>query len=131
MYPKLTSAFASVRSCREIYTPSGAAHEYADLALNIYTGCTHGCRYCYAPATMRKSKAAFFSFPFPRKNILTLVQRDAQWLAKWVSGWVKLRDAMSDGTITPQKIITIKEQAIKIIKEFNQVLDAAGMKGVS
>lgn len=33
---------------RPIYTPKGRAGEYADLALNIYNSCNHGCWYCYA-----------------------------------------------------------------------------------
>lgn len=31
-----------------IYTPRGKALEYADLALNIYDSCAHGCAYCWA-----------------------------------------------------------------------------------
>lgn len=44
---------------RTIYEPSGLAREYAPLALNIYNGCTHACRYCYVPAMMRRSPDAF------------------------------------------------------------------------
>jgi hypothetical protein len=43
----------------------------------------------------------------------------------------KLREALSDGTITPAERITIKEHARQVARELNQVLDAAGMKGVS
>lgn len=42
-----------------IYEPRGAAREYAELALNVYEGCTHGCAYCYAPAVMRKTRDDF------------------------------------------------------------------------
>lgn len=28
---------------KPIYVPSGAAKEYGDLAINIYTGCPHMC----------------------------------------------------------------------------------------
>jgi len=31
-----------------IYKPKGKALEYADLALNIYNGCSHGCTYCFS-----------------------------------------------------------------------------------
>lgn len=30
-----------------VYRPKGRALEYSPLALNIYTGCDHGCTYCY------------------------------------------------------------------------------------
>ena len=33
---------------KPIYKPKGAAGEYGDYALNIYTGCNHGCYYCYS-----------------------------------------------------------------------------------
>jgi DNA repair photolyase len=32
---------------RTIYVPKGRAFEYSPLALNIYSGCDHGCQYCY------------------------------------------------------------------------------------
>lgn len=44
---------------RPIYEPRGKAREYADLALNIFTGCTNGCEYCYAPAVLRKTPEQF------------------------------------------------------------------------
>ena len=30
-----------------LYTPKGAALEYAKIGCNFYTGCPHGCEYCY------------------------------------------------------------------------------------
>lgn len=49
-----------------IYEPTGKAREYAGLALNIYKGCTHGCRYCYAAAASRISREEYFSYPNPK-----------------------------------------------------------------
>lgn len=31
-----------------IYKPSGKAGQYAEYALNIYSGCSHNCTYCWA-----------------------------------------------------------------------------------
>ena len=30
-----------------LYTPNGAAQEYAPVGCNFYVGCSNGCRYCY------------------------------------------------------------------------------------
>lgn len=42
----------------------------------------------------------------------------------------KLREALQDGDLDIAERITIKEAARKIVHELNQVLDAAGMRGV-
>ena len=33
-----------------IYVPGSKAREYCPLAVNLYSGCNHGCVYCYAPS---------------------------------------------------------------------------------
>lgn len=38
----------------KIYQPTGRAREYSPLALNLYKGCTHGCKYCYVPRMLGK-----------------------------------------------------------------------------
>ena len=40
-----------------IYEPSGKAHEYSPLALNVYSGCDHGCKYCYLPTMGQMAKS--------------------------------------------------------------------------
>ena len=61
---------------RVIYQPSGAAREYSELALNIYSGCPHGCFYCYVPAVLKRDKQVFTENCTARKKIIDLVQKD-------------------------------------------------------
>lgn len=59
---------------RPIYEPRTRAKEYADLAINIYTGCNHLCTYCYAPGVLRKTKEQFAEVE-PRKDIVESVKK--------------------------------------------------------
>lgn len=63
-----------------IYEPKGRAREYSALACNLYTGCTHGCRYCYAPACMRTTGEVWHADAVPRSNVLALFEKDARKL---------------------------------------------------
>lgn len=60
-----------------IYEPRGPAREYAELACNLYAGCTHGCRYCYVPALLRKRPADFHAGARPRPGVLEALEREA------------------------------------------------------
>lgn len=55
---------------KPIYEPKGAAKEYGDLAINIYTGCPHRCFYCFAPGVLRRDKEIFHSVVEPREGIV-------------------------------------------------------------
>ena len=55
---------------KPIYEPKGAAKEYGDYALNIYTGCPHRCYYCFAPTVLHRDREQFHSIVDPRKNIM-------------------------------------------------------------
>lgn len=60
-----------------IYEPKGRAMEYSPLAANLYTGCVHGCKYCYAPAVLRKKRESFHSNDVqPRLKILERLETD-------------------------------------------------------
>lgn len=65
-----------------IYSPKGMAREYAALALNHYTGCTHWCAYCYGPECSHKTQQQYFSAPAPKKDILNRIWKDVVKLSK-------------------------------------------------
>lgn len=58
-----------------IYEPKGAAKEYGDLALNIYTGCPHRCYYCFAPGVLHRDREQFHSHVEPRPRIVEEVKK--------------------------------------------------------
>ena len=60
-----------------IYVPKGAAKEYGDLALNIYTGCNHDCFYCFAPSVLHKTREDFRKVE-PRKDIVNEVRKQLE-----------------------------------------------------
>ena len=61
-----------------IYEPKGAAREYGELALNIYTGCPHRCFYCYAPNVLHCDREAFHSHVEPRPGIVDAVREQLE-----------------------------------------------------
>lgn len=60
-----------------IYRPKGTALEYAPLAVNLYRGCPHGCKYCYAPAALRMDRQAFRDVRL-RENVLEHLLNDVR-----------------------------------------------------
>lgn len=63
---------------KPIYTPKGAAKEYGDYAINIYTGCPHRCYYCFAPSVLRRDREAFHANVAPREGIVEAVKRQLE-----------------------------------------------------
>src|SRR3990172_5750621 len=63
-----------------IYEPSGKAKEYSELAVNLYTGCSHKCLYCYCPSIMRTTMQTWSALPHPRTNVIKLLEKDAEKL---------------------------------------------------
>lgn len=61
-----------------IYKPKGAAAEYGDYAVNIYTGCPHRCYYCFAPSVLHRDRESFHSHVEPRKNIVAELRRQLE-----------------------------------------------------
>jgi len=60
-----------------IYEPKGKAKEYADLACDIYNGCTHGCIYCYAKYY---TQDVFYKTAKPQRNFIDRLNKDVKLL---------------------------------------------------
>lgn len=60
-----------------IYTPKGKAREYSPYAANLYTGCNHGCKYCYAPGISRKQRDEYQTVT-PRRNVIRDFEKDCE-----------------------------------------------------
>ncbi len=63
---------------KPIYKPKGAAKEYGDYAINIYTGCPHWCYYCFAPGVLRRDRYEFHNCIKPRENIVEEVRKQIE-----------------------------------------------------
>lgn len=42
-----------------IYEPKGRRREYGRIGLHLYSGCSHGCLYCYAPGCLHRHRDIF------------------------------------------------------------------------
>lgn len=54
---------------KTIYSTLGAAKEYCEYAVDVYTGCPHKCEYCYAKAKAEKKGSDFTDIKV-RKDIV-------------------------------------------------------------
>jgi DNA repair photolyase len=58
-----------------------------DYSLNPYTGCGHGCIYCYAPATLRYSgPEPWGTFVTAKANISAILERELRKMPRGVVG---------------------------------------------
>jgi DNA repair photolyase len=102
-----------------IYKPKGKAAEYAALALNIYNGCSHRCRYCYAPGVRRTSREKYFAGAFPRADIVNKVRRDCEKLAAMNHVPEILMTFLGDPYPLPEIEHCITRRIIETLIEFN------------
>lgn len=117
---------------RAIYEPKGAALEYAPLALNLYLGCEHGCRYCYCPGVMRTSGHRFFQDARPR-DILDKVRLDAEDMAKAGDDREVLLSFIGDPYQPRENRMLLTRRAIKHLASNGvrfTVLTKAGMNAI-
>ena len=113
-----------------IYRPKGRALEYSFLAANIYRGCSHGCKYCYAPAVLRMNLSGFSKNPQIRKNILKELENDAD---KYEGTDERVLLCFTCDPYQPLSSCGITRSAIEILAKHKipfQVLTKGGMRAV-
>ena len=60
---------------------AGIPATYGEPAVNLYSGCAVGCRYCLDPSVRRMTWERWTTGARPQKNILSQLMRDAKKLA--------------------------------------------------
>ena len=105
---------------RVIYEPLGRAREYSPLALNLYTGCSNGCRYCYVPKYLRKSREEFRNNISVRKNILRKLELDSLKLKIEKNTKPILLCFTCDPYQKIEEDYKITRKAIEILNKYNQ-----------
>ncbi len=100
-----------------IYEPRGKAREYSRLAVNLYSGCSHACEYCYSPAYIHVPGEEFRR-PKPRKDILQKISRDADILKNQRETGPVLLCFTCDPYQPIDKDYQLSRQAIQVLHSF-------------
>lgn len=119
---------------RIVYEPRGRAREYADLACNLYIGCTHGCVYCFAPGCLHCTHADWSQRVYLRKRALELFERDAADLQRANDKRVILFSFLSDPYQPLEREYGVTHRALELIKHYglrSQILTKGGADLIS
>jgi DNA repair photolyase len=114
-----------------IYQPRGKAREYAELAVNLYTGCPHGCTYCYVPGIKNIGRSEYLTVS-PRVGILDAIEKDARKM-QGDPRHVLLCFMCDPYPPSDQKPFSVTREAIEILKRYKMrvaVLTKAGLRAM-
>ncbi len=125
---------------RAIYTPEGAAGEYAKLGLNLINGCDFGCLYCYnhggekKAGAMWRTKKDYTDNPILiKKASLDKLERDCKDLQGTDAPPIHLT-FVGDPYQTLDLELQLTRQVIEMLKRYGltvQILTKAGVDRVS
>ena len=115
---------------KAIYEPGGRALEYSPLALNLYTGCTHRCSYCFAADNRFVDKEKFHGDVKPRNGILKAIERDC----KRMEGDPRaILLCFHCDPYPPAEVEDVTRRALNILAKYNmtaQVLTKGGRRAI-
>lgn len=100
---------------KPIYKPAGAAAEYGDYAVNIYTGCPHRCYYCFAPSVRHIKREVFHSCVEPRKDIVEELRRQLE--REQITGQI-IHLCFTCDPYPVGRDTTVTREVIQVLKEF-------------
>ena len=63
-----------------IYETRGKAREYAPLGVELYAGCSYGCKYCFVPKLRNITIEQFHNDARPVENAISKLESDAKRL---------------------------------------------------
>ncbi len=118
---------------RAIYIPKGRAKEYSDYALNIYRGCSFGCKYCFSPATLYIERQKFYSEQTVKRNLLYDVEKDCKQLKKANFNSRVLLCFACDPYQDIDLELQMTREVLKLFKEYNinfQLLTKGGTRAI-
>lgn len=108
---------------RVIYETRGRAKEFCPLAINLYSGCRHGCTYCYAPTVIKRQRQDFQNIVAPRVTEDDLKRSAAHWKRKCSEAYYPDDDVLLCFTCDPYQPLEtaqgLTRRAIEILHEFD------------
>lgn len=114
-----------------IYEPRGRAREYSALAANLYNGCGHGCKYCYAPDCVYTDRKQFHDAPRERAGALKALEADCKAGVKLTDDDRVMLSFTSDPYQPIEAGLQITKQALEMFRQYGvpfQVLTKGGSR---
>jgi len=113
-----------------IYEPRGKAREYSPLAVNLYSGCSHKCTYCYVPRVLKLDRRVFDFEAKERNNVIKQLERDVK---RFKGGEQVLMSFTTDPYNPFNDKLKLTRKALELFLEYKipvSILTKSGMRAL-
>jgi DNA repair photolyase len=120
--------FRTPITLKAIYKSKGEALEYANLSLNLYAGCSHGCLYCYNRGKFRSPCTEVI-----KKSSLENIESDLKQLAALENKTPVHLSFIGDPFDLGRSDNSYTHRALEMFKKYQhpfQILTKGGMKAI-